>query len=64
MVVQIFGNHQLFYNTDVDECILNLDNCDDQTALCSNNFGSYECICLNGYYNISGNRCQREYIQV
>ena len=37
-----------------------MDNCDDQTTLCSNNFGSFDCICLTGYHNIRGNICQRE----
>ena len=52
--------HKLFCNTDINECILNMDNCDDQTTLCSNNFGSFDCVCRVGYHNLSGNTCQRE----
>ena len=48
------------YNTDIDECALNMDNCDDQTTLCSNNFGSFECVCLVGYHDLNGGICQRE----
>ena len=50
----------IIYSTDIDECALNIDNCDDQTTLCSNNFGSFDCVCLVGYHILSGTVCQRE----
>ena len=33
---------------DVDECELDLDNC-DVNAMCSNTIGSYTCACNEGY---------------
>ena len=34
--------------TDIDECVLGTDNCDDN-ATCTNTMGSFECECLPGY---------------
>ena len=36
----------LFFLTDIDECSDGTDGCDQ---LCSNNVGSYECVCNAGY---------------
>ena len=34
---------------DIDECLLRIDNCDKQNAVCRNTNGSYECDCKNGF---------------
>jgi hypothetical protein len=34
---------------DIDECTLNLDNCDDDNADCANTEGSFACTCHTGY---------------
>ena len=36
----------LLYYSDVNECNENIDGCDH---LCSNNIGSYTCLCRDGY---------------
>jgi hypothetical protein len=35
---------------DIDECDANMDEC-SASAVCTNNIGSYECECLQGYYD-------------
>ena len=37
----------LVISLDVDECALNMDDCDQ---LCVNDLGSYHCECYNGYF--------------
>ena len=45
---------------DVDECELNIDNCENDTTICSNTIGYFECLCLPGYINPNGTSCQRK----
>ena len=48
--------HQIiYYHIDVDECDPNLDNC-DINAVCINNAGSFDCVCVFGYTE-SGQLC-------
>ena len=35
--------------TDIDECCLGQDNCDPNSATCTNTIGSFECECLPGF---------------
>ena len=46
-----FPNSSITLMLDVDECQINLDDC-DVNAECSNTEGSYRCVCNLGY---SGN---------
>ena len=43
-------NTYLSLYVDIDECAMGTDMCADRSiADCTNNFGSYECICKTGY---------------
>ena len=46
---------------DIDECTMMLDNCNDQTTVCFNTLGSFDCVCRDGYVNPNGSSCQRNY---
>ena len=35
---------------DIDECVLNIDNCDQ---MCVNELGSYRCECYSGYSRVN-----------
>ena len=58
-VVQfVYSSHSLawrlhqqcsFFFPDVDECSLNLDDCDGEHGICENTEGSYKCSCEEGY---------------
>jgi hypothetical protein len=51
--------HQIHLNNfclDIDECELNPDICVKQNAICINKFGTYECVCNNGFV-MSNNLC-------
>ena len=43
------------YFTDIDECELDVDDCDVNSD-CVNTEGSYECVCLTGYSS-NGETC-------
>ena len=49
-----------FIISDIDECMMNMDNCDNQTTFCFNVFGIFDCLCLFGYINPNGTSCQRK----
>ena len=40
--------HYIFYHTDIDECIEETDNCDDN-GICTNTEGSFTCLCDPGF---------------
>ena len=42
--------------TDIDECSLNINNCDNN-AFCTNTNGSFTCACKNGYSG-DGESCE------
>ena len=42
--------------SDVDECMLNVDDCDDQ-AMCNNTPGSFSCFCKSGWTG-NGTSCE------
>ena len=49
----------LLYNslcsiTDIDECLEGLHNCSNETEICINTFGSFECQCVTGYMKENG----------
>ena len=45
----IFPNFCLIV-IDIDECLTDMDNCDDMSrATCSNTIGSFDCACNTGY---------------
>ena len=44
-----------YFYTDIDECLLDTDDCDDD-ATCINFPGSYTCACLPGF-RASGSDC-------
>ena len=43
------------YHTDIDECELNMDNC-DSNADCTDTIGSFNCTCVFGYTG-TGQQC-------
>ena len=43
----IYNTRTFFNYIDVDECTLNIDNCDQ---MCVNELGSYHCECYSGYF--------------
>ena len=49
--------YSFFPTQDVDECMLDMDEC-DELAACINTIGSYNCVCEVGYtgdgYNCTG----------
>ena len=45
----------LWTSLDLDECILELDDC-DENAICSNNDGGYNCSCKRNYFG-NGRLC-------
>ena len=55
--------HKLpFFNvSDIDECLLNLDDCAANGSWCTNGKGSYRCGCRSGYSG-DGKACVGEYI--
>ena len=53
----------LFFSSDIDECTLNSDDCDDTLGTCINNDGSWDCECNTGYEGdgtTSGSGCSGE----
>ena len=53
-------NMYIFPYTDVDECCLELDNCDSNNATCTNTIGSFECECVHGFTG-DGVTCEGQY---
>ena len=47
-------------HSDVDECAIELDTCDDN-ANCTNTDGSYDCTCREGYTG-DGENCTSQYM--
>ena len=52
-----FHLHSDFLQTDIDECLQALDNCDEATTQCINTPGSYNCSCYDQNYVWDGNIC-------
>jgi len=49
----------LFCSKDIDECTLDIDICDHN---CTNNLGSYTCLCRTGYsLDSDGHSCNGEF---
>ena len=46
--------------SDIDECEVSTDNCDNQTTFCLNTLGNFDCLCLSGYINPNGTSCDRK----
>ena len=49
----------LLYNslcsiTDIDECLEHVHNCSNETEICVNTIGSFECQCVTGYMKENG----------
>ena len=38
-----------YFITEINECLEGLHNCSNETELCINTFGSFECQCIRGY---------------
>ena len=47
----LFKCSLIFSSSDVDECVTNMHNCDDN-AMCINTVGSFHCMCNMGYSGI------------
>ena len=47
----LFKCSLIFSSSDVDECVTNMHNCDDN-ATCINTVGSFHCMCNMGYSGI------------
>ena len=59
--VEIYSSYRyLFANTsDVDECLAWTFDCEDDSQMCENTYGSYKCVCAEGLYWIDG-QCKGE----
>ena len=47
----LFKCSLIFSSSDVDECVTNMHNCDDN-AMCINTVGSFHCMCNMGYSGV------------
>ena len=56
VVVQHLFPKKVISLLDINECELDIDNCDQQ-ATCTNNHGSYSCACNNGWTG-NGTSCE------
>ena len=54
------NSSSLLVNTpDVDECLAWTFDCEDDSQMCENTYGSYKCVCAEGLYWIDG-QCKGE----
>lgn len=49
----------VIYTSDVDECLAWTFDCEDDSQMCENTYGSYKCVCAEGLYWIDG-QCKGE----
>lgn len=57
--VEIYSSSLLVNTSDVDECLAWTFDCEDESQMCENTYGSYKCVCAEGLYWIDG-KCKGE----
>ena len=57
--VDIYSSSLLVNTSDVDECLTWTFDCEDDSQMCENTYGSYKCVCAEGLYWIDG-QCKGE----
>ena len=57
--VEIYSSSLIVNTLDVDECLAWTFDCEDDSQMCENTYGSYKCACAEGLYWIDG-QCKGE----
>ena len=57
--VETYSRSLLVHTSDVDECLAWTFDCEDDSQMCENTYGSYKCVCAEGLYWIDG-QCKGE----
>ena len=57
--VEIYSSSLILNTSDVDECLAWTFDCEDDSQMCENTYGSYKCVCAEGLFWIGG-QCKGE----
>ena len=57
--MEIYSSSLIVKTLDVDECLAWTFDCEDDSQMCENTYGSYKCVCAEGLYWIDG-QCKGE----